>query len=173
MQSIRLAVALLALGAALPAVAGKPTLLLTPVGYAPEAGIPDKIKSECKIDELFETRVGEALRKNGGGTTTTVDAPAGTQVMRVQVTYVLGVGGGGWTGPKNVSLQADLLEGGKVRRSSKFSRSTTGGVFGGFMGTCSMIQRCVTTLAKDLQEWSAADIDVPQAAPASQPVAAE
>ena len=173
MQSIRTMAALLALTASLPAFAGKPTLLLTPISYAPEASIPDKIKTECKIDDLFAMSIGEALRKNGGGTTTSIEAPAGTQVMKVKVTYVLGVGGGGWTGPKLVSLQADMLEDGKVRRSEKFQRTTKGGVLGPFMGTCGLIQRCVTALAKDLREWSEVDIDVPQAATEPQAATAE
>ncbi|WP_341676292.1 hypothetical protein [Niveibacterium sp. SC-1] len=173
MQYARLIAALCALGLAAPALAGKPTLLLTPVSIAPEASVPEKVQTECKIEETFAAQIGERLRKQGGGTTTSLDTPAGTQVMKVQITYVLGPGGGGWSGPKAVSLRAELLEGGKVRRSEKFSRTTTGGVFGAFKGTCGLIQRCVDTLAKDLQEWADADIDVPQEAPAPKAAAAE
>jgi len=169
-QSIRTMAALLALATSIPAFAGKPTLLLTPVGYAPDASVPEKVKTECKLDDLLTMRVGERLRKkgsNGSGTTTSIDTAAGTQVMKVQVTFVLGVGGGSFTGPKTVSLRADLLEQGLVRRSEKFSRTT----HRGFMGTCALIERCVNALAEDLQEWSDADIDVPQAAPVPQAAA--
>jgi hypothetical protein len=121
--------------------------LLTPVTYAAESSVVPKVRDACKLEERLTSDVGGAL----AGTT---DSTRG-EVVRVSIVDVMGVGGGGWTGPKAISLKVDLLKDGKVERSTHLTRTTTGGAFGGFKGTCSMLERDSSVLGKDVAKWVA------------------
>lgn len=152
-------IALLALClASAPAFAGerRPVLLETPVTYASDAGVVEQVNDECHIDDMLTHRVGEALRRlnrTGEGTIDANSAPGDAQVLRLQITYVMGVGGGAWTGPKAISLSADLIDGGKVVRHTKFKRWSVGGLWGAFKGTCSILDRTAVIVSKDLRRW--------------------
>lgn len=131
-------------------------LLETPVTYASGAGVVERVKDECHIDDLLAHRVGDALarlNRTGEGTIDVNSAPGDAQVLRLQISYVMGVGGGAWTGPKAISLSADLLDGGKVVRHAKFKRWSVGGVWGAFKGTCSILDRTSLIISKDLRRW--------------------
>ncbi|WP_116139247.1 hypothetical protein [Trinickia diaoshuihuensis] len=134
----------------------RPVLLETPVTYASGAGVVDRVKDECHIDELLAHRVGDALgrlNRTGDGTIDANSAPGDAQVLRLQISYVMGVGGGAWTGPKAISLSADLIDNGKVVRHAKFKRWSVGGVWGAFKGTCSILDRTSVIISKDLRRW--------------------
>jgi hypothetical protein len=121
--------------------------LLTPVSYAAESSVVPKVREACKLEERLTADVGGQL----AGTT---DSTQG-EVVRVSIVDVMGVGGGGWTGPKAISLRVELLKDGKVQRSTHLTRTTTGGAFGGFKGTCSMLERDSSVLGKDVAKWVA------------------
>ncbi|WP_249384094.1 hypothetical protein [Chitinivorax sp. B] len=143
-------------GISLNALAAEPVLLETPVTYHPNAGVVQKVKEECKIEDQLAQHVGKALAKLNkleGGTIDVSADKSGKQLLRLQITHVLGVGGGAWSGPKAVTVQAELLENGKVKREAKINRWSTGGFFAGLKGTCSIIERCSVALAKDLSRW--------------------
>ncbi|CAG2131561.1 hypothetical protein LMG19282_00518 [Cupriavidus campinensis] len=141
-----------------PAFAANTQVLLeTPVTYAPGAGVVDKVREECQIESMLATRVSDVLRRRnkGGDGKLAAGAEAGeAQVMRLQITHVLGVGGGAWTGPKAITVNAELIEGGKVARHVKLNRWSIGGFWGGFKGTCSILNRSAVALAKDLNRWA-------------------
>ncbi len=123
--------------------------LLTPVAYAAESSVVPKVREACKVEERLATDIGDAL----GGTT----ANAGGDVVRVSIVDVMGVGGGAWSGPKAISLRVELLKGGKVLRATRLTRTTSGGAFGGFKGTCAMLERDSAVLGKDVAKWVASD----------------
>ena len=108
---------------------------------------------ECKVEEQLTSDVSEAFRKNNiGPTVTTADGPG--EVIKVRITHVLGVGGGAWSGPKAITVHADLMKDGKVERTTRINRWTTGGMWGGFKGTCSILHRSSAAIAKDLVKWA-------------------
>lgn len=121
--------------------------LLTPVSYAAESSVVPKVREACKIEARLTEDIGSQL----AGTT---DQPQG-EVVRVAIVDVMGVGGGAWSGPKAISLRVDLMKDGKVQRSTHLTRTTNGGAFGGFKGTCSMLERDSTVLGKDVAKWVA------------------
>jgi hypothetical protein len=123
--------------------------LLTPVTYAAESSVVPKVREACKLEDRLAADVGGAL---SGSTTST----AGT-VVKVSIVDVMGLGGGGWTGPKAISIRVDLMTDGKIQRSTHLTRTTTGGAFGGFKGTCSMLERDSSTLGKDVAKWVASE----------------
>jgi hypothetical protein len=131
-------------------------LLETPVTYASGASVVERVKDECHIDDMLTRRVGEALarlNRTGDGTIDANRSPGDAQVLRLQITYVMGVGGGAWTGPKAISVSADLIDNGKVVRHTKFKRWSVGGVWGAFKGTCSILDRTTVVIGKDLRRW--------------------
>lgn len=140
-------IAFAALLAACAAAHADGVKLLTPVTYAAESAVVPKVREACKLEERLTADVGSQL----AGTT---DQPQG-DVVKVSIVDVMGVGGGGWTGPKAISIRVELMKDGKVARSTHLTRTTTGGAFGGFKGTCSMLERDSTVLGKDVAKWVA------------------
>lgn len=131
-------------------------LLETPVTYAAGAGVVERVKDECHIDDMLTRRVGEALRRlnrTGEGTIEANGAAGDAEILKLQITYVMGVGGGAWTGPKAISLSADLIDNGQVVRHTKFKRWSVGGMWGAFKGTCSILDRTAVVISKDLSRW--------------------
>ena len=123
--------------------------LLTPVTYAADSAVVPKVREACKLEDRLAADVGGAL---SGSTTSTAG-----EVVKVSIVDVMGLGGGGWTGPKAISIRVDLMKDGKIERSTHLTRTTTGGVFGGFKGTCSMLERDSATLGKDVAKWVASE----------------
>ncbi|WP_230461614.1 hypothetical protein [Burkholderia ubonensis] len=139
------------------AFAASQILLETPVTYAPDAGVVQRVKDECHIEDMLTRHVGDVLRKinRGGDGTVASQADAGdAKVLRLQITHVLGVGGGAWSGPKATTVTADLIEGGKVTRHTKINRWSVGGVWGAFKGTCSILERTTVVIGRDLGRWA-------------------
>ena len=131
-------------------------LLETPVTYAPDATVVEQVRNECHIEDMLTRHVGDVLRKPSKGGDGTVASQAGSsdaRILRLQITHVMGVGGGAWSGPKATTVSADLLEGEKVVRHARINRWSVGGVWGGFKGTCSILDRTTVFIAKDLYRW--------------------
>ena len=79
------------------AFASGQVLLETPVTYAPDASVVEKIKDECHIEDMLTRHVSTALRKinrTGDGTVASQTDAGDAKVLRLQITHVLGVGGG-------------------------------------------------------------------------------
>jgi len=124
--------------------------LLTPVTIDPEAQVPDKVREECRIEFQLESLIGAVLQQQFKGSPGTTTSTKG-QVVRVKVTYVYAPAGGSWSGPKSMTILADLLEDGQVQRSTKLHRTSTGGILG--RGTCAILDRDMKVLAKDVAYW--------------------
>jgi hypothetical protein len=138
------------------AFAAGQVLLETPVTYAPGAGVVEQIRNECHIEDMLTRHVGTALRKinrTGDGTIASQTDPGDAKVLRLQITHVLGVGGGAWSGPKATTVTADLIENGKVTRHTKITHWSVGGVWGAFKGSCSILDRTTIMISKDLSRW--------------------
>ncbi|WP_224015105.1 hypothetical protein [Paraburkholderia tropica] len=138
------------------AFAASQVLLETPVTYAPGASVVEQIKDECHIEDMLTRHVGAVLRKinrTGDGTISSQVDAGDARILRLQITHVLGVGGGAWSGPKATTVSADLIENGKVIRHTKINRWSVGGVWGAFKGSCSILDRTTIVISKDLSRW--------------------
>lgn len=117
------------------------------------SGANDNVKAECELPQKLST----FIKDNAKGSYDEVnvgDAAAGAgRTLKIEFTNVLGVGGGAWSGPKSVTIQGTLTEGDKVIGTFLGRRTSTGGAFGGFKGTCAIIGRCVKTLGSDVGNW--------------------
>jgi hypothetical protein len=132
------------------------TRLEVPVTYHPDAAVVEHVKNECQIEDMLQNRVGAVLRRlngTGSGLVESEEDPAGDQVLRLKITHVLGVAGGAWSGPKGITLSAELLDGDKVVRQTKINRWSVGGMFGTLMGTCEILALSADAISKDLSRW--------------------
>jgi len=121
--------------------------------FSASSGANDNVKSECELPQKLST----FIKENATGSFDEVkvgDAAIGAgRTLKIEFTNVLGVGGGAWSGPKSVTIQGTLTEGDKVVGTFLGRRTSTGGAFGGFKGTCAIIGRCVKTLGSDVGKW--------------------
>jgi hypothetical protein len=129
------------------------TLTVQKPTFHPDSGANDAVKAECELPQKLATFIGE----NAKGTFDEVrlsDSPvAGTRNLVVVISQVAGFGGGAWSGPKSVQVTGKLMEGDKVVGSFTGRRSSGGGAFGGFKGTCAIMGRCVKALGSDIGKW--------------------
>ncbi len=143
-----LSVAVLGAAVLCPAAQAAPALL-TPVTYDPAAAVPDRVKEECRIDFQLESEISNALARRfklPNSKTTSTDG----ETVRATITYVLGAAAGSWSGPKSITIQVELMNNGKVERSTKLHRTS---MPFGFRGTCSILDRDARALGKDVVKW--------------------
>jgi hypothetical protein len=147
-----IAAAMLTAATTLPvAAAGKITIPPTAT-IDPNAGVNAKVRDECVPDARVTELLKEQLKAAGYDVEVSKQAGAGKS-LQLTITNVQGVGGGAWSGPKSMSLSGKLVENGKVIGSFNGRRTSGGGAFGAYKGTCSIIGRCAKALAKDITVW--------------------
>ena len=132
----------------------------TPVLFASDAAFVDHVRKECGIDRVLSDFVLKEAREK------LADVKAVTEVtrvtaepyVRITVNSAIGVGGGGWSGPKSMGIRVDLLEGGRLVARKNFRDSGRGGPFS---GTCKILASVSENLANDLTDWlsEVADLD--------------
>lgn len=151
---MKLAIIFLMLGSS-SVMASEKTYLETPVQYLADASVINRVREECNIEELLAKRVGSSMAQlnHGEGTVAADVSKVDGDVLRLRIARVTGVGGGGFSGPKSITVVAELLENGKVKRQTKLNRWSIGGFWGGFRGTCSILDRTAIAIGKDLAYW--------------------
>lgn len=128
----------------------------TPPGPA-EIGVPPatfsasvdapKVIAECDLQHRLPEFLTEFAPNTG-------PTGAGGKTLTLEITHVMGFGGGLYSGPKQLVVKGTLTEGGAVTGSFEVKRTTvTGGAFGGYKGTCSLLHRVAKAVAKDVGEW--------------------
>lgn len=118
-----------------------------------------RIKTECKIDTVLANHVlakvtsqypGSGMLEGGAA------APADAKVLRLTIVNVFGLGGGAYSGTKQMSVRADIVAGKKVLATTIRERQSMGGaagIFGG--GTCAAFNKIADVLASDITAWMA------------------
>jgi hypothetical protein len=126
--------------------------------YASNSGASSKVKAECRITsqlpdfvESFASQQGIAVAQKGGSLSTNSKG----KVLVMEFTNIHGAAGGAWSGAKSVTVSGELFENGKKIGSFQGRRSSGGGGWGAYKGTCSILGRCVKTLGKDIAGWLA------------------
>ena len=128
--------------------------VISPVPFADDSGASGKVKAECTLETRLPQFIAEAARR--GVEVVIGPAPeegAAGKFLYLEFSNVLGAGGGAWSGPKSVTVEGKLIENGEVIGSFIASRYSTGGAFGGYKGTCSILGRCIKALGKDIAGW--------------------
>lgn len=137
--------------------AGEPVSLLLPVAYEFDTGVLHKTKESCRLEEKLTSAIGAEFQKRAGrpGTTSSQDGV----VLRITIIGSGGVGGGGWTGSKSLTVRAEELKNGLLVRARGFTRKSRGGFAGPFEGTCGILEGIAETLATDIVGWSGTQTD--------------
>ena len=133
-----------------PAPAGSESVKVLRVApFAKEARVPEKVQNECDL----ETKVPAYLGKYAD--VELVDGKLGTsgRSLELRIGDVHGPGGGAFSGPKWMTVTGVLRENGREVSSFTAKRYSTGGAFGAYKGTCSILARCAKAIGKDIAGW--------------------
>lgn len=137
-------------------MAGNVLNVQTPAVLPQEMNIPDVIKAQCKVPELVGNQVFESVSKVYERTKQ-VDGSANLTnglLLKTTITSVWGAShGGGWTGPKHISVTLDLIKDGKVLQTTTSKRTSNGGVWGAFKSTCGIMDRLAKEVGEDAADW--------------------
>jgi hypothetical protein len=144
--SLFVAVAVAALSVASGARAE--TQVLRAIPYAKDAEVRQAVRDTCQL----ETKVPGFIAQFGSDVVL-VDQLKGGRVLELAITQVHAPGGGGFSGPKWMTVTGTLREGGRAVGTFRAKRFTTGGVFAGFKGTCSIIARTTKAIGSDIATW--------------------
>ena len=130
------------------------TVLVSPAASYGTA-IPDNIK-ECALEQLQSEAVVKEL--NAAGITAQAGSsdavPAKGRYLQLKIESAIS-GGNAFTGHrKQVTTSAKLFKNGKEVAQTTKSRDSSGGMWAGYKGSCSVLRRCVTVLGKDIAAWA-------------------
>jgi len=125
-------------------------VLETPIAYAKDASVNERVRTECHVEDLLERHISTYMQKVQRGAT---GSASGAAVLKIEIAHVMGVGGGSWSGPKAITVDATLMVDGKVKRQGKVSRWSNGGFWAGLKGTCGILERDAKAIGKDLSRW--------------------
>lgn len=125
------------------------------VPYAEDARVRDAVKDECELEQKFARFIKEYAENKGFTVIKSNDEKAKDVSKRlfVEIDDVRGSGGGAWSGGKMVHAVGKLTENGKTIGTFKVQRTSGGGAFGAFKGTCSILGRDVKAMGKDISAW--------------------
>jgi hypothetical protein len=134
--------------------AGSGTLVIQSVTFGKDAYVRDAVQNECNLPGKLTQFVQEyAAGQYAAIVTGAAGAPADAQVLNIEIQNLMGSGGGAWSGPKMVEIKGTLTQNGQVLGDFRGRRTSGGGAFAAYKGTCSILGRCVKTLGKDVAEW--------------------
>jgi hypothetical protein len=140
-----LAVALsLAAGAG---AAAEPVRLSDRVSFAEGSGVTRAVREECGLERGLPEYVRSAARD----VELVSGAASGPRTLDLHITEVHAPGGGPFSGPKAMTVEATLREGGRVVATAR-SRRVTAEPFG---GTCDQLRKVARAIASDLAAWVA------------------
>jgi hypothetical protein len=132
--------------------AAEKLMIQTPAVYDNDARINNKIRTECAVENRLSQFMAE--RASGKYDVVSVKTPdASGKALTLTILNVGGVGGGGWSGPKSITLHGVLKDKGRVIGTFNARRGSSGGAFGAYKSTCGIIERCAEALAKDVSAW--------------------
>jgi hypothetical protein len=138
--------AALSLGAAAGATA-EPIRLSDRVDFAEGSGVTRAVREECGLERGLPEYVRSAARD-----VELVSGPAsGPRTLELRIREVHAPGGGPFSGPKSMTVEATLREGGRVAGTAR-SRRMTAEPFG---GTCDQLRKVARAIAGDLAAWLA------------------
>lgn len=126
-----------------------------PVSMTSNATMPEAVKRECDIPMLLGNYIYNAVKLVyiDSEKTESESTISEGNLLKISIITVKGWGGGSWSGRKSISIKADLINNNEILTSTILKRASNGGVFGGFKGTCSILDRVAGALGKDTAKW--------------------
>lgn len=138
-----------ALALALPAAAA-PVKVQNPVPFAEGISVRQEVRDQCQLGQKVASFLAEASSE-----VKLVQGKPGRsgRVLDMEITQVHAAGGGAFSGPKWMTVKGTLRDDGRNVATFRAKRYTTGGAFGAFKGTCSIIGRSARAIGRDIATW--------------------
>jgi len=131
--------------------AGATVMVSRTIPFGEDSGARQAVRDECTL----QTRV-PAFIQEFAPDVQLVDGPLPTKsgrALELSIIEVHAPGGGVFSGPKWMAVYGKLWDAGKLVGSFRAKRFTTGGAFGAFKGTCSILGRCAKAIGMDVGKW--------------------
>jgi hypothetical protein len=126
----------------------------TPVELA--SFIPSSnLAKECAIGQMTGDRVIEELKHSYPKVNAVATVPTLTgdqRALRLSVIDMFGLGGGGWSGAKSMTVRVELVSPAGMIARHDFHRATKS-LMGMVSGTCPMMEKIATTIGADIGKW--------------------
>lgn len=122
------------------------------IPYRDKEEIDNRIVSECsEIGSIMS----ESLRENAAksGITVVRDGLKQDTYADIAITSAMSAGNAFIGHAKGMAVSVTLYIDGKQINKTKFSRNSMGGMFGGFKGSCSVLNRTAKVLGMDIAKW--------------------
>jgi hypothetical protein len=123
--------------------------------YGEDSVIAGKVKRECAVDEQIPEYVAE-YGKSKRIDVQLVDSADQSTAGRVLLVRILDAqsDGNAFLGHhKSITVKGKLFQDGRVVGSFTARRNSMGGAFGGFKGSCTVLERTAKALGRDIAEW--------------------
>jgi hypothetical protein len=126
---------------------------IAPIAFQNEELVERAIITDCDLPNVQLAELQEAASKRG--LTLSPEQGGADRVLEIQIVTAV-AGGNAFMGhQKQVTLVGKLLENGQSVASFSATRSSGGGAFGGFKGSCGVLHRCAEALGSDIASWLA------------------
>jgi hypothetical protein len=125
--------------------------------FAADALVAGKVKRECTINAELASLLAESA-KDMRIDVQLVDEADETTAGRVLVMEIVDAdsAGNAFLGHhKSMTVRGKLFEDGKQIANFTARRNSMGGAFGGFKGSCTVLDRTAKALGRDIAEWLA------------------
>ena len=120
-------------------------LTIGPATFAPDSGVTEAVRDKCEVDRELAKDIAGRIK---GPVALANDPSGGGRVLRLEITSIFAPSGGRYSGPKQIVLHGEIIEGGQVVASFDDRRSTLRAV-----GTCKMLDLFTDAIAKDVGKW--------------------
>lgn len=138
------------------AYSGPAVTIPSSVPFDKNSQATDAVRKECTLDTRLPDFIATQAKEQGIKVVRGSATPQGKgRVLVMEITHVLGFGGGAWSGPKSVTVDGKLYDNGKLIGSFTARRQSGGGAWGGYKSTCAILGRCIETLGSDVAEFLA------------------
>jgi hypothetical protein len=126
------------------------------IGYKDVTIIQSNVVEECKeLGRQLSASLASELTKTGMEVqrVSALDAAAGP-VVDIKISNLVSAGNAFIGHRKSASVWVELRQGSEVLGAKGFTRDTMGGAFAGFKGSCTVLERAVLVLGKDVAQWT-------------------
>ncbi|WP_313343878.1 hypothetical protein [Stenotrophomonas sp.] len=130
-----------------------------PVPFSDSAYIADNIKTECRMGAQLATALGASAGKFGNTIAFGTEPVEQGRVLKLELVEAQSAGNA-FTGHfKSATVRGVLLDDGQKVAIVTARRTSRGGAFAGFKGSCDVLERVVTAIGGDLAEWLGNPVD--------------
>ena len=122
------------------------------IPYRDKEEIDNRIVSEClEVGSIMSESLRESAAKSG--VTVVRDGLKQDTYADIAITSAMSAGNAFVGHAKGMAVSVNLYIDGKQVKKTTFSRNSMGGMFGGFKGSCSVLNRTAKVLGTDLAKW--------------------